>query len=462
MELWHYWCRVAGSLRPAFPRLRTFLWFLAALAGFCVRGDLLGVTSFIRGLGLHEKCYDRLLDMFHCSGLDFKVLRRLWVKTVLTFAGGHAWQVNGRLVVIGDGVKNPKSGKKMPGVKKLHQESESNTKPEYIFGHSLQAISLLLRFGGVFLSIPLGIEIHEGVVFSNRCRKSLLDRLLDMLASLDLNTPAYMVLDAYYGSAKIVRGLLARGDHLVTRMKSNAVAYRKPVAGVNRRGRPKIYGEKVRLSDLFAAADGWESTVTELYGKSEKIECRALRLLWKPTGREMLFVLVRMTNGRACTLMCSDLEAEPLLVIQLYAARFKIEVGFKVAIRVVGSLGYHFWMADMKPITRKGKNQYLHRETREYREAVRRKLKAYHNFMQIGLIAQGIMALLALNKPQLVWQHFASWMRTMNLNGVPSEAVVGQSLRNTLPRFLHDAPESNIWAKFICSHVDTERRKTAA
>jgi len=53
MELWHYWCRVAGSLRPAFPRLRTFLWFLAALAGFCVRGDLLGVTSFIRGLGLH-------------------------------------------------------------------------------------------------------------------------------------------------------------------------------------------------------------------------------------------------------------------------------------------------------------------------------------------------------------------------------------------------------------------------
>ena len=141
MEPWHYWFLVAAPLRAAFPRTRTYLWFLTALAGFCVRGDLLGVTSFVRGLGLQVKCYDRLLDMFHCAGLDFKILRKLWVQTVLKFAGCMAWRVNGRLVAVGDGVKNPKSGRKMPGVKRLHQESESNTKPEYIFGHSLQAIS---------------------------------------------------------------------------------------------------------------------------------------------------------------------------------------------------------------------------------------------------------------------------------------------------------------------------------
>ena len=462
MVLWHTWYLIAASLRGAFPRQRTYLWFLTAMAGFCVRGDLLGVTSFIRGLGLHEKCYDRLLDMFHCSGLDFKVLRKFWVKAVLKFAVGLLWQVNGRLVVVGDGVKNPKSGKKMPGVKKLHQESESNTKPEYIFGHSLQAISLLLGFGGQFFAIPLGMEIHEGVVFSNRCRKTLLDRLLEMLNSLGLSQPVYLVLDAYYGSRKMVLGLLVRNNHLLTRMKSNAVAYRRPAVSRNRRGRPRFYGEKVRLTEQFATKKGWHPAVMELYGKMEKLEYLPLRLLWKPTGTEMLFVLVRMADGRKCILMCSDLGLDPLLVIQIYAARFKIEVGFKVAIRVIGSLGYHFWMARMKPISRKGKDQFLHRETETYRNAVRRKLKAYHNFMQIGAIAQGVMVLLALTKLRPVWQYFPSWMRTMNQNGVPSEWVVAQSLTDTLPGFLRGTQENNIWAKFIRQNTDTKRGKCAA
>ena len=47
-------------------------------------------------------------------------------------------RVNGRRVLVPDGIKVGKSGKKMPGVKLLHQESDSNTKPEYIMGHSLQ------------------------------------------------------------------------------------------------------------------------------------------------------------------------------------------------------------------------------------------------------------------------------------------------------------------------------------
>jgi len=53
--------------------------------------------------------------------------------------------VNGRPALIGDGIKVAKAGRKMPGVKKLHQQSESNTKPEYIFGHSCQAVAVLTQ-----------------------------------------------------------------------------------------------------------------------------------------------------------------------------------------------------------------------------------------------------------------------------------------------------------------------------
>lgn len=54
-------------------------------------------------------------------------------------------RVNGRLVLVGDGIKIGKQGRKMPAVKSLHQESESNTKPKYIMGHSLQAFAVLVQ-----------------------------------------------------------------------------------------------------------------------------------------------------------------------------------------------------------------------------------------------------------------------------------------------------------------------------
>ena len=46
------------------------------LMGFCVREDLLGVTSFVRSLGLDAMFYDRLLDFFHSPALDVGRQRR--------------------------------------------------------------------------------------------------------------------------------------------------------------------------------------------------------------------------------------------------------------------------------------------------------------------------------------------------------------------------------------------------
>jgi hypothetical protein len=88
-------------------------------------------------------------------------------------------RVNGRLVLVGDGIKVPKRGKKMPGVKLLHQQSES--KAEYIMGHSLQAVSILIQVANSFLAVPLAIRIHEGLVWSNRDRRTLLDKMLALL-----------------------------------------------------------------------------------------------------------------------------------------------------------------------------------------------------------------------------------------------------------------------------------------
>src|SRR5208283_4116599 len=141
MSLWMLRWNAIWMLRPAFSRLRTFLWFAAAVAGFTVRTELLGVTSIVRALNLNPRCYNTLVDYFHSSAVKLDRLTALWTQLVLRLFP-QKLRVNGRYVLVGDGIKIPKCGRKMPAVKLLHQQSDSNTKPEYIMGHSLQAVSL--------------------------------------------------------------------------------------------------------------------------------------------------------------------------------------------------------------------------------------------------------------------------------------------------------------------------------
>ncbi len=247
--LWQSWWELVCELRSACARTRTFLWMAVVLAGMTTRQDLLGVTSIVRALGLRPACYDRLLDFFHSPALNLDKLTRAWRTLVFRVHPG-LYRVSrsplgsrGRPVLVGDGIEIAKSGRKMPGVKKLHQTSESNTKPEYIFGHSCQAVAVLTRALSSVFALPLACRIHEGTVFSNRDKRTLLDKMILLLDSLGIEAPFYFVADAYYATGKIVRGLLAKENHLVTRVKSNSVAFFPATPpspdAPRRRGRPR-------------------------------------------------------------------------------------------------------------------------------------------------------------------------------------------------------------------------------
>jgi hypothetical protein len=118
MTLWIQWWNAIWQLRPVFSRTRSFLWFATAVAGLTVRTDLLGVTSIVRALGLKARFYNHLLEHFH-STVKLDALCALWTRLVLRLFS-QPLKVNGRYVLLGDGLKAPKRGRKMPGVKLLH------------------------------------------------------------------------------------------------------------------------------------------------------------------------------------------------------------------------------------------------------------------------------------------------------------------------------------------------------
>jgi len=459
MQLWWQWWSMVAPLRQACARERSFLWLAVSLAGICARQDLLGVTSIVRTLGLTARCYDRLLDFFHSPAVNVDRLTCHWVQQALKVLPVHRF--GGRPVLLGDGIKIPKSGRRMPAVKLLHQQSEGNTKPQYIMGHSVQVVSVLVAAAGSFFAVPLAGRIHEGVKFTNRDHRTLPQKCCDLLETVRLGQPFYLVADAYYACATVAHRLLGSGSHLVSRLRRNAVAYAPapPTRGPRPRGRPRLYGRKIKLWNLFKApAAGWQQADSPVYGERDvtiRFLCRDL--IWRPLRTVVRFVLVdHPTRGRLI-FIATDRSMPPIEVIRLYGLRFKIELSFKQALRVLGVYAYHFWMRAMPKISRHGGTQYLHHKTDQYRAAVRRKLDAYHRHIQVGLIAQGLLQALAVNHPRLVWNSFGSWLRTIRPGIAPSELVTAIALRNSLPHFLASSSYGSTFTKFLRDNIEPER-----
>ena len=212
MMLWMYWWQALWMLRSGCSRLSTFLWFSTCVVGLSIRSERLGVTSIVRAIGLEAGFYRHLLHNFHSQSIKLDKMTALWTQTVVRLFPRKV-EVNGRLVLVGDGIKIGKQGKKMPAVKLLHQSSQSNTKPTYIMGHSFQAISMLVEAANGVVAVPLAKRIHEGIVSTNRDKRTLLDKMIALLRIVPLYQGYYFVADAYYASRKMVNGLLRSEEH---------------------------------------------------------------------------------------------------------------------------------------------------------------------------------------------------------------------------------------------------------
>jgi hypothetical protein len=239
-----------------------------------------------------------------------------------------------------------------------------------------------------------------------------------------------LVLDSYFAVGPVFAILKKVVDlsgqrlvHIVTRAKSNVVAYGKPPDKTGRPGRPRQYGPKLKLIALFETrAEAFEQTAIELYGCCKTVSFLCLDLIWKPVGEKVRFVLV--TDGaERFILMCSDLTLSAPDIIRAYSYRFKIEVSFKVLKHLMGAFFYRFWTSAWPRIGKRTATDLSEISDSRRKRLIRQTTNAIEAFANFGCIATGILQIIALNFHQTIWRKYAGWLRTVT-STIPSEEVV--------------------------------------
>lgn len=442
-------------LRRAFSREATFLWICLFIVGLCVAHDNLGgVSPTIRALGLDHEAYLRVLNSLHSSAINFELLVKSWHGLILKLFGSNVVTLNGRPVYLADAIKNPKEGRRMPAVKKQHQESMNNSKPEYIRGHFIQAIGVLVRgLGGSTFCLPFIAKIHEGFKLRKDDTRTLKTKFKDLVLELPISG-GVLVCDAWYAAAKII-SFVPKGFDLViiTRVGKTSVATRPPFPEKGRRGRPRKYGEKVLLSSLFATAKMFDGQVTGANGEILAVQYWCEDLLWRSLGVYVRFVGMHHPDGRRFVTLCTDVSMPPLDIIQGYTYRFRIEIAFKVGVHTMRTFGYRFWTKTIDKLPRFPVAEMLFNRPDDYVARYLLKIRVYEIFMLTGFIAQGLLAYLSVFCPVVVRSNLRTWFRTIRTGLSLSETIVAESLRTEIPNLMKAGPRSCAVTKFIAEQI---------
>ena len=442
---------ILTMFRQCFKREKTWNWFVCAVLAFMVRFEWRGVTSVISTLRLKPRLYESLLHFFRSDAYSLTGIYRRWAELVPRFI--PLFELREHLILLGDHTKVSKEGRRMPYVRTHHQESENSGKPEFIEGHNYGCLSALATNGTYFRSIPLMAEIQESKIKTGG--PSLVEQMVECggRQSEAMKKPVTLVLDAYFcngatfvTSDRFVDEKGMRRLEIITRAKSNTVAYTTAPAVNERRGRgrPRKYGDKVEMQSLFdLEADKFVEANIVLYGKKEKVRILLRDLFWKPCQRTIRFVLVEL-GGSRLILMSSDLALESEDIIKLYGLRFKIETGFNELKNELGGFDYHFWTYAL-PKKSKWKDHELPTDKKSLL-LISRTRQAIEMHVCLTCIASGILTILAFTHNRKIWASFSGWLRTVRTI-IPSTATTRQTLRQ---EFFYSLPNLQNLPTFSC------------
>ena len=137
--------------------------------------------------------------------------------------------------------------------------------------------------------------------------------------------PLCVVADAFFSKANFINPLIDQGITIVTRLRHDAVGFLPPLyCG---RGRRPKRGKRIKLAKLFDHMPK-KTTTAWLYGKQCHVHYLVIDLFLRDVKRKVR-VVIADGKKRPILLVSTSLDFSPSQILEIYAARFSIEIAIR-------------------------------------------------------------------------------------------------------------------------------------
>ena len=247
-------------------------------------------------------------------------------------------KVHGTYLAVVDTLLIAKNGRKMIGIQSWKDHSDNADRGERIRGHHWAIVGLISfsQQWGRYLCFPLLMQLISGqlnpsLIMVDPAGVATLATIWDSVHPLiyqlqqHLNQAALrVVVDAYFSKAPFVNPLLTKGVHVVSKLRHDAVGWDDPAS--EQRSDAKR-GKKWKLARLLTHLPT-EAVKVDLYGKTITVHA-VCRTLWLRDFNQKVKVVVVEGLKKPIILFSTDLSLSLVQIIEIYGARFVIELAIR-------------------------------------------------------------------------------------------------------------------------------------
>jgi hypothetical protein len=314
-----------------------------------------------------------------------------------------------------------------------------------------------------WIAVPLILRLQDGLTTQMpatpakaKAKKTTLVTPMADLCRTYAQPSSYVVLDAYFACAPVLKRFRRHALHLISRMRCSTVAHVpfSTVPTIKEPGRPRQWGSKVKLQTLFAPIDQCQQAQVWLYGQLTTVYYQCFELYWDSPKSPVLLVLTQRPNIKHLILLSSDVSLSGPEVIATYGLRFKIEVTFRTRVHLLGGFAYRFWSKSMETAPTWPSNLNVADYPAEVQARLWAKVEAFERFVNLNAIALGVLQLLTLELPTQIWAHFPRWFRTLPNHGYLSERIAQLALQHQAGGLFSESPPTLLLAKFITAKLE--------
>lgn len=251
---------------------------------------------------------------------------------------GESLTYAGRYVLGLDPTYIAKVKGRMAGVQRWREHSTNPDRQTQVTGHQWMVGGLLARLGKQWRCLPIWSQLIAGkqapshfvVSATGEVRPmTIWDTALAMVGqagTLLTGAPVCVVMDAYFAKACMFNAIRDAKMTLITRLRSDAVGWDDPVyCG---RGRPPERGQKWGLATLWQDVSARETLSAHLYGKLVEVSV-VVRDVWLREVTDKVRVVRVEGATRPLLLACTDVTLTAQQILELYAARFSLELAIR-------------------------------------------------------------------------------------------------------------------------------------